>query len=600
MFAVATSGSFISVDVGHTSDPTFADVDDDGDLDLIIGGQDGSLNFYEFNTAALLNVDNLSDAINTPENNGTLNLGTITISDVDNGNNLTVTTFSTIYGAVALNPVDGTSPVTDGQYTVLLSTNITFNSLTSDASHELTLTTADGTSLILTLNVLIGFSLNLSASTLTYSDTQSTDNFSAKNGTSNPTSQAVEPVSYGIVNDSNMVVTSLTGLYGTLMINASTGAYSYEPDDEAINALSANTTETFTIEAVDNRSMRATQTLTIMLTGVNDEATISTNINEAVNTVANETDVDLGTITISDVDSARNLTNLIFSTDYGMVMFVAVSATPEIDGEYTLSLASNQIFDDLTVITSENITLTTAGGTSLMLTLNFRVAYTVGLDGTFSYSDTASEDDFSAQTGTATVEGNTGSVSYGIVNVSNAVVTTLEGTYGTLVINVITGVYSYEPDDEAINGLLSNTSETFTISALDGGIQATEELTIMLTGVNDEATLSTNLNVAINTPSDDGDINLGDVTISDVDSARNLTVFSLSTAYGMVTFTPVNPTTVATDGEYTLSLASNTVFDALVTIEEEIITLTTEDGTDLELTLTFRGTYSLTLIYSNV
>lgn len=38
--------NFASIDVGSLSDPTFADIDNDGDLDLFVGEQDGNINFY--------------------------------------------------------------------------------------------------------------------------------------------------------------------------------------------------------------------------------------------------------------------------------------------------------------------------------------------------------------------------------------------------------------------------------------------------------------------------------------------------------------------------------------------------------------------------
>jgi VCBS repeat-containing protein len=40
---------------------------------------------------------------------------------------------------------------------------------------------------------------------------------------------------------------SETGPFGTLYVNSSTGAYTFVPNDTAIKALTATTTETFTV-----------------------------------------------------------------------------------------------------------------------------------------------------------------------------------------------------------------------------------------------------------------------------------------------------------------------------------------------------------------
>jgi hypothetical protein len=41
-----TANPFNGIDVGSRSAPTFADIDEDGDLDAVVGEWDGFLNYY--------------------------------------------------------------------------------------------------------------------------------------------------------------------------------------------------------------------------------------------------------------------------------------------------------------------------------------------------------------------------------------------------------------------------------------------------------------------------------------------------------------------------------------------------------------------------
>ena len=64
------------------------------------------------------------------------------------------------------------------------------------------------------------------------------------------------------------------GPYGTLYVNSTTGAYTFVPDSDAINALTAPTTDSFIITVSDG-TLSASQTFTITINGTNDAAIIS-------------------------------------------------------------------------------------------------------------------------------------------------------------------------------------------------------------------------------------------------------------------------------------------------------------------------------------
>src|SRR5262249_27622250 len=130
-----------------------------------------------------------------------------------------------------------------------------------------------------------------------------------------------QTLTYGIVggtadNSLNGYNVSLTGTYGKLYVNSASGAYTFVPNDAAINALTAPTTESFTFTVSDG-SLSAQQTFTVTLNGVNDPPSTPIDSNAATNTVAEDaavgtlvgitassTDVDGGTVTFSLTNDA--------------------------------------------------------------------------------------------------------------------------------------------------------------------------------------------------------------------------------------------------------------------------------------------------------
>ena len=76
---------FDGIDVGNTSSPTFADIDGDNDMDLIIGEQDGTINYYQNNNGIYTKqtgANNPFDAIDV----GTFS--SPTFADIDGDNDL--------------------------------------------------------------------------------------------------------------------------------------------------------------------------------------------------------------------------------------------------------------------------------------------------------------------------------------------------------------------------------------------------------------------------------------------------------------------------------------------------------------------------------
>jgi hypothetical protein len=105
----------------------------------------------------------------------------------------------------------------------------------------------------------------------TYTDTMATDTFSNSTGTLIANDVDVSTtLSYGI-SDGTVSGSTITkvGTYGTLSINSTTGAYTYTPNNNAINALSTTATDAFTLTVSDG-SLSTTTTYIATLIGSNE------------------------------------------------------------------------------------------------------------------------------------------------------------------------------------------------------------------------------------------------------------------------------------------------------------------------------------------
>ena len=109
------------------------------------------------------------------------------------------------------------------------------------------------------------------------------DTFTATSGAfAASSSNSAATLTYGIsggtpgntVLDGIVYDVSQVGDYGTLYVSSATGAYTFVPDDAAINALKAPATESFVVTVSDG-TLSANQTFTIDIDGVNDDAVIA-------------------------------------------------------------------------------------------------------------------------------------------------------------------------------------------------------------------------------------------------------------------------------------------------------------------------------------
>ncbi len=70
----------------------------------------------------------------------------------------------------------------------------------------------------------------------------------------------------------------IASAYGTLFLNSGTGAYTFVPDDTAIEALKTTATAGFTLTVTDASAASASQALTITLDGANDTPTLAASL----------------------------------------------------------------------------------------------------------------------------------------------------------------------------------------------------------------------------------------------------------------------------------------------------------------------------------
>jgi VCBS repeat-containing protein len=174
------------------------------------------------------------------------------------------------------------------------------------------------------------------------------------------------------------------GSYGILYLNSTTGAYTYVPNNDAINALKAPTTDSFTITASDGQAT-ASQTFTVDINGTDDASIISGTTAGSVAAIvmtaaataaaAHDAPTASGLLTDTDVDDPANTFTAVSSphaSDHGYGSFTITT-----DGHWTYTLndanaavlalkASDTVTDTFTV--------TTIGGTPQTITVTIQGA----------------------------------------------------------------------------------------------------------------------------------------------------------------------------------------------------------------------------------
>ncbi|HEX3162845.1 MAG TPA: VCBS domain-containing protein, partial [Pseudolabrys sp.] len=214
-------------------------------------------------------------------------------------------------------------------------------------------------------------------------DTVVFDTFTATGGTFSASSVNSAPLTFGISGGvaGNTVLGGVTynvsdaGAFGTLYVNSTTGAYTFVPNNDAINALKANTTQSFVITVSDG-SLSVDQTFNITIFGANDAAIISGtaagSVVGAVGVASASPDllIATGALTDTDVDDPANTFTAVSSPTKSAGGYGTFTMTTAGVWTYTLDNANNAV-QALKVggTLTDTFTVTTIDGTPQLVTI---------------------------------------------------------------------------------------------------------------------------------------------------------------------------------------------------------------------------------------
>jgi VCBS repeat-containing protein len=344
-----------------------------------------------------------------------------------------------------------------------------------------------------TLNVLNG---------PTEIDTSIFDTFRATSGTFTASSASGAPLTFGIsggtvapvVVDGAHFDVSKAGSFGTLYVDSATGAYVYVPNDDAINALQAPTTESFAITVSDG-TQSAVEAFTIAIDGSNDAAHISgatTGAAIEAGGIANATHgqpTASGTLTDSDVDNPPNTFTAVTSPTPSAGGYGTFTITATGVWTYTLN-NNNPAVQALNVggKLTDSFTVTSIDGTPQVVTITIDGTNDAAIiSGTTSGSVTEPERPECSPDPTAT-----GTLTdTDVDNPSNTFVAVTKptesiGGYGTFTMTAAgVWIYTLDTDNCAVKALGEGCTltDSFKVTTIDG----TEQIvTITIYGADDD------------------------------------------------------------------------------------------------------------------
>ena len=533
---------FNGVNVGGLSAPSFADLDDDGDLDAVVGAVDGTLHYFENTGSATAPAFTERTGAANPFNGVNVGLSSApSFADLDGDGDLdavvgsnygTLHYFENTGSAVApaftertgaANPFDGV--------------NVGFSSAPSFADLD-----GDGD-----LDAVVG----VVDGTLHYFENTGTalaPAFTARTGAANPF---------------NGVDVGYTGTPSFADLDG-------DGDLDAIVGASDGTLHYF-------KNTGAGFTLVVNVTAQNDAATLSADVLNLTETNAAADISSSGTLTITDPDSpATFVAQAGTAGSYGTFAITSAGAWT-----YTASSAHNEFVAGTTY--TDTFPVASADGTLTSVTINIlgsneaavlsadvrnltetNAAADISSSGTLTITDPDSPATFVAQAGTA-------------------------GSYGTFAIDSA-GAWTYTASSAHNEFAAGSTyTDTFPVSA-DG---TPTSVTINILGTNDAAVLSPDVRNLTETNAAADISDFGTLTISDADSPATF-VAQAGTAGSYGTFA------ITSAGAWTYTASS--AHDAFVagTTYTDTFQVASADGTPTSVTINILGTNDAAVLSPDV
>jgi VCBS repeat-containing protein len=504
------------------------------------------------------------DSASTDEDVGTYSGSSVLANDFDwEGSSLTATpgTFNGVYGTLTMNA--------NGTYTYTPYASTQSLALGQTVTDSFTYTVSDGS---------LSGTGTLTISVAGRNDAPVANPDVAATGENSPVSIDVLANDTDIDNGAALTVTAASAPSGQGSASVVANQVVFDPGtdfDHLDTGESAEVVLSYTI--TDEHGTTSTSTVTVTVNGANDapvanddSASTSEDGGASGNVLANDTDVDGETLTVTNPGT--------YVGAYGTLVLAA-------DGSYTYSPnAAAQGLDDGEVVSDSFVYTASDGTASDTATLTVTVAG--------ANDAPTSNDDSAATTEDGTASGNVlandTDVDGETLTVTNA--GTYVGTYGTLIL-AADGSYTYTPN-AAANALAAGETaqDAFAYAASDGTASDTATLTVAVAGANDAPTIDSGgtdasgsvaeladgdagENVAVHL--DSGTIAFDDVDLSDTHSAS---VSAQGGGYlGTFTLDPVN------QGSDTLAWHFEVGDAALDGLEEgetvtQTYTITIDDG----------------------
>ncbi|MEH2258540.1 VCBS domain-containing protein [Nostoc sp.] len=362
----SSSNPFNGIDVGWYSKPTFADIDGDGDLDAVVGEDYGTLLYYK-NTGSATNPQYApqTDSSN-PFNGIDVDFKSVpTLADIDGDGDL-----DAVVGENngTLLYYKNTGSATNPQYTQQTDSSNPFNGIDVGYNSAPTLADIDGDG---DLDAVVGENygtllyyinnqppvIRINPGGSASASVTETNAGLTANGTLTLTDPDVKDVvtvavssltasgnTTGLVPNNATLLTYLT-LPSVVDTNTTTGSqftWNFNSGTEAFNYLAVGQTLTLTyvITANDGLGGTNTQDITITINGANDVATITGTATASVTEDdSNPNLTAIGTLNVNDVDAGQNQFSTIVTSTAGNLGSLSITNT----GTYTYTVANSDV-----------------------------------------------------------------------------------------------------------------------------------------------------------------------------------------------------------------------------------------------------------------